>query len=111
MFHELLAPLEVLLLSNEIEFERVGEASSDRRRHPLLEQTKRKKYLFCRMKRCRHFVHKTNTNNVLLASPSISLDKNITFIAGEFSGLTNTVLPDIPVDFVRQAGFAKHNKA
>ena len=102
VFHELLAPLEVLFLSNEIEFERVGEAPSDRRRHPLLEPTKRKNYLFCQMKRRRHFVHKSNTNNVFLASPSISLDKNTTFIAGELSGITNTVLPETPVDFVRQ---------
>ena len=95
--------LEVLFLSNEIEFERVGEAPSDRRRHrDLLESAKRKKYLFCRAKRGRHFVDKSNTNRVLLASPSISLDENSTSIAGELSGSTNTVLPETPVDFVRQ---------
>ena len=88
-------------MSNEIEFERVGAAPSDRRRHPLLESAKRKKYLFCRAKRGRHFVDKSNTNRVLLASPSISLDENSTSVAGELSGSTNTVLPGTPVDFVR----------
>ena len=42
--------LEVLFLSNEIEFERVGEAPSDRRRQHLLESAKRKKCLFCQTK-------------------------------------------------------------
>ena len=107
----MLCTYRILFLLNEIELERVGEAPSDRRRHPLLESAKRKKYLFCRAKRGRHFVHKSHTNNVLLASPSISLDKHTTFIAGELSGPTNTVLPEIPDDFVRQAGFTKHNKA
>ena len=88
-------------MSSEIEFERVGEVPSDRRRHPLLESVKRKKYLFCRAKRGRHSVDKSNTNRVLLAPPSISLDENSTSIAGELSGSTNTVLPETPVDFVR----------
>ena len=74
-------------MSNEIEFERVGEAPSNRRRHPLLESAKRKKYFVCRAKRGRHFVHKSHTNNVLLASPSISLDKNATFIAANSQAL------------------------
>ena len=68
--------LEVLFLSSEIEFERVGEAPSDRRRHPLLESTKRKKYLFCRAKRGRHFVDQINTNRVPDARNS-ALDRRL----------------------------------
>ena len=87
-------------MSSEIEFKRVGEAPSDRRRRPLVESTKRKKYLFCRAKRGRHSVDESGTNRMLLASASISLDKNSTSIAGELSGYTNTVLSETPVDFV-----------
>lgn len=90
-----------IVLSNKIEFGRVGEIPSDRQRHPLLESAKRKKYLFRRTKRGRHFVHKSNTSKVLLASPSISLHRNNTFIADELSGPTNTVLPETRVDFVQ----------
>ena len=54
-----------------------------------------------RAKKSSHFVDKSNTIWVLLASPSISLEENSTSVAGELSGSTNTVLPRTPIDFVR----------
>ena len=48
----------------------------DRRKHPPLESAKRKKYLFCRAKRGRHFVDQSNTNGVPDARNS-ALDRHL----------------------------------
>ena len=55
----------------------------------LLESAKRKMHLFGRAKRGCHFVYESYANKVLPASPSISLDKSNTSIAGELAGSTN----------------------
>ena len=59
-------------------------------------------HLFGRAKRGCHFVYESYANKVLPASPSISLDKSNTSIAGELAGFTNTVLLETPVDVVPQ---------